>query len=130
VQAAVAAAKPRVSLLSPGREHFSQAIARSFMRVALPIEIASYDATPSEKASKKITSLSDGTALKGPLSIDTRRETRDVGGDSVWVYVLKGPNASAVGVGVNDGAAFESLTCRRSRNEATPDHVMEPVAIT
>jgi len=64
----------RVTLISPALEHFSQAVARSFMRVGLPIDVPSFklESDKREKQEQELSSLPFETSdyyLAQPLKV-------------------------------------------------------------
>lgn len=78
-----AAADERVGLRSPAREHFAQAIARSFMRVGLPIDIPSF-ALRGRSTQITLKEL-DGEALMKELKVQQMTKSRAATEDT---YIL------------------------------------------
>lgn len=58
VKSVLGTLRQRIALASPAREHFSQAVARSFMRVGLPIDIPSFRLNRVSSDKQMLTTLS------------------------------------------------------------------------
>jgi hypothetical protein len=106
----------RVGLVAPVREHFSQAVARSLMRVALddPIPRCEWERSPKStrvlEASSSVSSAS-GTAiaLQAPLEVSFQAYRRAATDQSYVVARTPKGTPGLVGVGRDDGAALVSL---------------------
>jgi hypothetical protein len=102
----------RVVLSSPAREHFSQAVARTFMRVGLPVDIPSFELKRQSEEEIQIHQLplEDGVVrLAKVLRLARRRYVRPRTGDVYWLLMTKGHNPAVIGAGFDDVEAVTSL---------------------
>jgi hypothetical protein len=110
---AVGTGLARVVLSSPAREHFSQAVARTFMRVGLPVDIPSFELKrlSEDELQLKQFSLPEGEIrLARALRLARRRYMRQRTGDNYWLLVTKGHSPSIIGAGSDEEGAVGSLT--------------------
>jgi hypothetical protein len=109
IQKAVDDGCARLQIQSPSREHFAQAVARSFMRVALPKDIPRYVWDPVATETKKISSLSDGSQFRKEQSVVVKHKRRSAQPDVVTVCTLSEGGSSLDGVGRDEMQAMQSL---------------------
>ena len=119
VEAFLEKADTRVSLASPAREHFSQAVARSFMRVGLPIDVPSFKLERVSKKTQELTSLpfENNEDLIGPSSYILARhyaasiqQQRRVATDEIFYRLSIVQNdREVIGVGYTEEDARQSL---------------------
>lgn len=84
IQGAVSAGASRIALSSPAREHFSQAVARTFMRVGRPVDIPSFAVKRLSEEESSLTEIPlDGASvlLTRPLRLGRRRHLRSGTGE-------------------------------------------------
>jgi hypothetical protein len=115
---------PRVSLLSPQLEHFSQAVARSFMRVGLPEDLPRFvwkpkaDVAGTAVTFDRLDSTGDLLARRVEIVLSTR--WRDSDERSIVVATLQAKNEKPLtGVGHDEDSARVSLEAAmvRARDE-------------
>lgn len=102
----------RVTLSSPAREHFSQAVARSFMRVGLPADVPSFALKrvgEDELTLTEITSEEGLLQFTGPLRVSRKRHLRPATGDTYWTITTKGHSPALLGAGGDEAQAISSL---------------------
>ena len=117
----------RVSLASPAREHFGQAVARSFMRVGLPIDVPSFRLDKVGTDKRALDSLRfEGNedlvgpralALARPLSITLQRRVRAATGEE-FLRLVTTEQPSVVGAGRTMSQAERSLARQLARRLA------------
>lgn len=118
VNSALDTLRQRIALASPAREHFSQAVARSFMRVGLPIDIPSFRLNRVSSAKQMLTTLSlQGTedlagqrsyTLTRPLSVVLHTRERIATGEKYYRLITT-EQPSLEGAGYTTEQAQQSL---------------------
>ncbi len=112
VRTAMTTGVPRLALSSPAREHFSQAVARTFMRVGLPIDIPSFDLKRQSEEELSLTEVPLGETslpLARPLRVGRRPYLRPGTGETYWMVVTKGQSPALMGAGLSVPDAIASL---------------------
>jgi len=112
LRAALNAGTDRAALSSPAREHFSQAVARTFMRVGLPADIPSFELKRVEENERLLTDLLFENGLRRllqPLRVSCKRYRRGRTDDSYWMVTTKGHSPSLIGAGSGEAQAIASL---------------------
>ena len=113
----------RVGLASPFLEHFSQAVARSFMRVGLPEDVPAYDWTNNGSIKEKLTQLTgleeldpdSRISLAGNLTLVGQKRSRG-GQQLVVLRTEKQRQVSGVGKDVEGAKASLSRALLRARS--------------
>lgn len=107
----------QAALNSPFREHLGQAIARFFMRVGLPIDVARFAFKPGQAVAKRgfeqgSCLWQDGPALRVAVEIEISEESNAESGDKVYGARAKttGRVLPAIGCGPTEERALTSLT--------------------
>jgi hypothetical protein len=117
---------PRLSLLSPQLEHFSQAVARSFMRVGLPEDLPRFVWRPQLGGADttvtfdRLSSTGEPLVHRVEVVLSTRRRESD--DRPITVATLQTKNEKPLhGVGRDGDSALESLEAAmvRARDEVT-----------
>jgi hypothetical protein len=112
IRTAMAAGIPRRALSSHAREHFSQAVARTFMRVGLPVDIPSFELKRHAEEELSLSEIPQGETsllLARPLRVGRRPHLRPGTGETYWVVVTKGQNPALMGAGRSAREALASL---------------------
>jgi hypothetical protein len=112
LRSALDAGIDRVSLSSPAREHFSQAVARSFMRVGLPADIPSFSLKRIGEDELPLNGMpfDEGLLqLKKALRVSRKRFYRASTGETYWTLTTKGHNPALVGAGCDEAQVMASL---------------------
>ena len=112
LRSALGSGADRASLSSPAREHFSQAVARMFMRVGLPADIPPYDLKRQAENELQLIELpTNGPLLRltRPLRVASRRYVRSGSGETYWGMTSKGANPALLGAGCSEEDAAASL---------------------
>lgn len=125
----------RVSLASPAREHFSQAVARSFMRVGLPIDIPSFRldkaGTSRESLSLENLPFEDNDdlirerpcTLFKPLPVTSQKRIRTATKEEFYRLTTAVPDkAEVIGVGYTLDGAKKSLARQLLRHHPAVEH--------
>ncbi|MBI2939092.1 MAG: hypothetical protein HYY04_01535 [Chloroflexi bacterium] len=90
---------PRLGLRSPAREHLAQAVARTFMRVGLPLDIPSFELVRSGREERLFTATPQvsaflreaGLVLTDDLPIVVGRRTRKSTGQTYLFVTTRSP---------------------------------------
>jgi hypothetical protein len=112
LRAALVETTERVALSSPAREHFSQAVARTFMRIGLPADIPSFDLKRLGEETLHLAEIPGDQgpiSLVRPLAIARRRHQRIQTGEIFWTMTTRGHSPGLTGAGGNEAQALLSL---------------------
>lgn len=118
LRAAITAGVQRLALSSPAREHSSQAVARTFMRGGLPVDIPSFDLKRQSEEELALTRVPLGETallLARPMLVGRRPYLRSRTGETYWVVVTKGQNPALMGAGRAVTEALASLGAQFAR---------------
>jgi len=110
IERAIDSGRPRLKMKSPPREHFAQSVARSLMRVGLPVDIDPYKFEQTDSAKSAVQTLGAGLRFREEQKTTTSHHRRTKVGDQITKVTVHGPNGAYVqGIGETDEGALASL---------------------